>query len=528
MDNKYLYLCLISAIVSVVPVAMAAIDSMHFFQLNSYRFDTHTKWIKENSRKYLTHAILAVLMLIVQLLQVSPIYKAIPLTVLLLLAIPAEKPKKAKKPLVYTPRVKRMLFTETLLFILILSLVSIPAFMSEVNHATYFLTAVSLIYALAPVLCLVANLINKPVELGINRHYTNDAKNMLKKCPDLKIIGITGSYGKTSVKYYLTTLLKTKYNVLMTPESYNTPMGVVKTIRGYLKATDEIFVCEMGAKWVGDIKELCDIVHPHHGVITSIGPQHLESFKTLDAVKNTKFELADSLPEGGMLFLNGDDENIKAHGSDRPYISYSIDGDADYVAYDVNVSSRGTSFKVKTRDGETEEFSTKLIGRHNVLNIVGAIAISHKMGIELKELRPAVRRLEGVPHRLQLSEKGGVTIIDDAYNSNPSGTKAALEALSLFDGYKILVTPGMVELGEKQDELNREFGKNAASVCDYVVLVGKKQAVPIKAGLLDGGYDESRIFVADTINEALGHVYAISSGGKKKVILLENDLPDNY
>ncbi len=529
MVNKIsLYLCVASFVAFLIPTAMSVIDSMHFFQLNSYRFDTHTKWMKENSKKYLTHMIMSVLMLIVLLFKMDIIIKEVAMIVLLLISIGCEKPKKAKKPLVYTPRVKRMLFTESVLTLLLSGLAVIPSFNASVKHETYFLLVLALIFAFSPALCLVANLINKPVELGINRYYTQDAKKMLKKCPDLKIIGITGSYGKTSVKYYLTTLLKTKYNVLMTPESYNTPMGVVKTIRGSLKATDEIFVCEMGAKWVGDIKELCDIVHPHHGVITSIGPQHLESFKTLDAVKNTKFELADSLGENGMLFLNGDDENIKAHGCNRPFISYSVEGDADYVAYDIKVSQRGTSFKVKLRNGETEEFSTKLIGRHNVLNIVGAIAISHKMGIELKELRPAVRRLEGVPHRLQLTDKGGVTVIDDAYNSNPSGTKAALEALSLFDGFKILVTPGMVELGEKQNELNREFGKNAAGVCDYVVLVGKKQAIPIKAGLLDGGYDEDKIFVADTIQQALSHVYALATGGQKKIILLENDLPDNY
>ena len=150
------------------------------------------------------------------------------------------------------------------------------------------------------------------------------------------------------------------------------------------------------------------------------------------------------------------------------------------------------------------------------------------MGIALKDLRSAVRKLEGVPHRLQLSDKGNITIIDDAYNSNPSGTKAALEALSLFNGFKILVTPGMVELGSKQDELNREFGQNAADVCDYVVLVGEKQAVPIKAGLLDKNYDESKIYVASNINDALNHVYALNSQGKKKIVLLENDLPDNY
>ena len=508
-----------------ISTTMSLIDSVHFFQLNSYRFDTHTKWIRENARKYLTHNIIAVLMLIVVFIRMNPMAKAIALEVLFIISLPTEKPKKAKKPLVYTPRVKRMLFTTLLVVLAVL----IPTTIVGLNnaHETYPLFAMVLIYALSPCIILLSNLINKPLELSINQHYTNDAKKMLKACPDLKIIGITGSYGKTSVKYYLTTLLKSKYNVLMTPESYNTPMGVVKTIRGSLKATHEIFVCEMGAKWVGDIKELCDIVHPHHGIITSIGPQHLESFKTLDAIKGTKFELADALPEGGMLFLNGDDENIDSYKGDRKHISYSLDN-GDYSAFDIAVSERGTTFKVKAPDGEVQEFSTKLIGRHNVLNIVGAIAVSHKMGIALKDLRSAVRKLEGVPHRLQLSDTGNMTIIDDAYNSNPSGTKAALEALSLFEGYKILVTPGMVELGSKQDELNREFGQNAADVCDYVVLVGEKQAVPIKAGLLDKNYDESKIYVASNINDALNHVYALNSQGKKKIVLLENDLPDNY
>ena len=508
-----------------ISTSMSIIDSVHFFQLNSYRFDTHTKWMRENSRKYLTHNIIAVLMLIVVFIPMNPVVKAIALEVLFIISLPTEKPKKAKKPLVYTARVKRMLATTLLVILAVLIPTTIKGISSA--HETYPLFAMVLIYALSPCIILLSNLINKPLELSINQYYTNDAKKMLRACPDLKIIGITGSYGKTSVKYYLTTLLRSKYNVLMTPESYNTPMGVVKTIRGSLKATDEIFVCEMGAKWVGDIKELCDIVHPHHGIITSIGPQHLESFKTLEAIKGTKFELADALPEGGMLFLNGDDENIDSYKGDRKHISYSLDN-GDYSAFDIAVSERGTTFKVKAPDGETQEFSTKLIGRHNVLNIVGAIAVSHKMGIALKDLRSAVRKLEGVPHRLQLSDKGNMTIIDDAYNSNPSGTKAALEALSLFNGFKILVTPGMVELGSKQDELNREFGQNAADVCDYVVLVGEKQAVPIKAGLLDENYDESKIYVASNINDALTHVYALNSQGKKKIVLLENDLPDNY
>lgn len=521
-----LTLYLICVLLFVACTAMAVVDSMHFFQLNSYRFDTHTKWIRENFNKYLPHAMLSVVLLIAVTIPFNITLKLILTAVLFAVACFAEKPKKAKKPLVYTPRVKRMLVTLTVLIGIIVTVSSKPCCINHRESVAALILV--LLYALSPILVLLANLINKPVELSINRHYTNDAKRILAQCPDLTVVGVTGSYGKTSVKYYLNTLLRAKYNVLMTPESYNTPMGVVKTIRGSLRATHEIFICEMGAKWVGDIKELCDIVHPTHGIITSIGPQHLESFKTLDAVKSTKFELADALPENGMLFLNGDDQNIKDYGCKRSAVTYSVGGEADYVAFDLSVSEKGTSFSVRAPSGETESFSTRLIGRHNVLNIVGAIAISHKLGIPLCALKGQVRKLEGVPHRLQLTEKNGITIIDDAYNSNPSGTKAALEALNLFNGFKILVTPGMVELGEKQEELNREFGRNAAEVCDYVVLVGRRQAAPIKAGLLDAGYNESKIFVAATIGEALSHVYAVRSGGKKKIILLENDLPDNY
>lgn len=505
---------------------LSLIDSMHFFQLNSYRFDTHTSWLWHNKGKYLSHMTLSVFLLAVLLLPINIYVKAASAIAIFLLAIPVEKPKKAKKPLVYTPRVKRMLITTAVLLVLITAAANI--IFHGKNKETVILIIYAATFTLSPVAVLLSNLINKPMELSINNGYIKDAKRILNSCENLTVIGVTGSYGKTSVKYYLNTLLRAKYNVLMTPESYNTPMGVVKTIRSSLKATHEIFICEMGAKWVGDIKELCDIVHPDHGIITSVGPQHLESFKTLDAVKSTKFELADALPQGGMLFLNGDDQNIKDYNKNPDAVTYSLNGAGDYCAYDISVSDRGTNFKVKAPNGETEEYSTKLIGRHNVLNIVGAVAVCHKMGISLSQLKGQIRKLEGVPHRLELSERNGVTIIDDAYNSNPSGTKAALEALSLFDGYKVLVTPGMVELGEKQDELNREFGKNAAGVCDYVVLVGQKQAVPIKAGLLDAGYDENKIFVANNIGEALTHVYAVSSKGKKKVILLENDLPDNY
>ena len=150
------------------------------------------------------------------------------------------------------------------------------------------------------------------------------------------------------------------------------------------------------------------------------------------------------------------------------------------------------------------------------------------MGISLSKLKIAVRRLQPVPHRLELVKHGTVTILDDAYNSNPNGAKVALETLNLFeDKLKILVTPGMVELGAKEDEYNAEFGKQAAEVCDYIILVGEKQTQAIKKGALEAGYSEDRLFVKNTLNEATKLMYELEAT-REKVILLENDLPDNY
>lgn len=552
MFTKSLILIYLVTVFYAFATAFSCKHTIHMFQLNYYRYDEQFRWFFKNRMQYIGQAMISVLMLIVDLIYFSHveemtdpipweppvsspwiIVKSCILVFMFFLACLVSKPRKAKKPLVQTARVKRL---EVTIGILMTAAFVIPFIryyvMPTANgtplHESKIYFVLILVYALAPMLVMLANLINKPIEYAIARYYINDAKKILKQMSDLKIIGITGSYGKTSVKYYLTTLLRAKYDVLMTPESYNTPMGIVKTIRTEMKATNEFFVCEMGAKWVGDIKEICDIVHPDHGIITSIGPQHLESMGTLENIMKTKFELADSLPQDGILFLNGEDINIKAHGTNRDAITYGIDDDSKYIATDISLSSRGTTFTVVAPNGERQEYTTKLIGRHNVLNIVGAIAVCHTFGISLAELKGQVRKLECVPHRLELSEKNGATIIDDAYNSNPTGTKMALDALSLFDGYKILVTPGMVELGDKQDELNKEFGKNAAAVADYVVLVGYKQAVPIKAGLIEAGYNERKIFVASNINEALTRVYAMGSEGKKKVILLENDLPDNY
>ena len=330
-------------------------------------------------------------------------------------------PKKAKKKLVFTPRVMRMTVTSVILYVLLILLVFLTLGM---GYASLAITMCVQILTL--VMAMLANLINKPIELMINRHYINDAKRIINGLPDLTVVGLTGSYGKTSTKFYLEKLLGAKYNVLMTPESYNTTMGVVKVVRGQLNATHEIFLCEMGAKNVGEIKEICDIVKPKHGIITSIGPQHLETFKSIDNIIKTKFELADSLPDkDGIIFLNYDNEYIAKHECNKNKVTYSLGGGTDYYADNISVSENGTQFTVHNGN-EEKQFTTKLIGSHNVQNIVGAIAVANTLGVPFADLVMPVKRLECVPHRLQIIKGTNKTIIDDAFNSNPTGAKALL------------------------------------------------------------------------------------------------------
>ncbi len=512
-------------VLAAVVYALRINHYTHMFQLNSYKPNVQLKWLKANFSAFIKSSVTLVLLLISGIAFTLPFAKnfsfagEIAAVILLATSVFLNLPKKAKKPLVYTNRVKRLLVTCAIVAVL----VGILAGQFDTGIKA-LIVAASLI--LVPFILLLCNLINKPIELSINKYYINDAKRMLKEHTALTVIGVTGSYGKTSVKYILGTLLEAKFNVLITPESFNTPLGVTKTIRSSLRATHDIFVCEMGAKNVGDIKEICEIVYPQHGIITSVGPQHLESFKSLENVQKTKFELADALPSYGKLFLNGEDENIKSFSHPHGAVTYGLNPSCDYYADEITVTSAGTSFVVKHSD-EAVPFTVSLIGAHNVINLVGAIAICCEMGIDLKKLPPYARKIKAVEHRLQLTKRGKTTVVDDAYNSNPSGAKAALDAISLFQGKKIIVTPGMIELGSVQYEENRKFGMNIAKVCDFAVLVGQKQAEPIKQGLLDAGFPEECIYVADRLTDGANKAFSLFPD-EEKVVLFENDLPDNY
>ena len=522
--------------------------NMHMFQLNTYMNNEQSAWLEKNRHLqwilYFAIALGAVRMLVPLagldwLTAVTDVLVWITLIVIIMVyRLLIEM--NSKKPLKFTPRVRRMIATiiavNLLIILVCYAIVLIKNGKIEARNLAplggFLLAAVGLQLGEN----MLANSINRPVEKGVNNHYINDAKRILKENPDLTIIGVTGSYGKTSVKFYLETLLRQRYRVLVTPESYNTPMGIVITIRKFLKPTHEIFVCEMGARYVGEIKEDCDLVHPHHGLITSIGPQHLDTFESMENIQKTKFELADAVPDGGILFLNGDNEYIaeeleRRKGSrplyDDPIMYHSQKIGSGYYASDIVITNHGTDFTVNAPDGESERFSMKLVGMHNVINVMGAIAVAHEFDIPLAELRIPVRRIQSVPHRMEMKNHGDVTIIDDAFNSNPIGSKAAVETLAIMDGMRILITPGMVELGEDEAEYNRKFGTYAADCCDRIFLVGRKHTEPIKEGILSKGFPEKHLEVFDKVEDAISRAYAVKTD-QHKYILLENDLPDNY
>ncbi|MDR1693168.1 MAG: UDP-N-acetylmuramoyl-tripeptide--D-alanyl-D-alanine ligase, partial [Oscillospiraceae bacterium] len=440
----------------------------------------------------------------------------------LLAWIPLILPKRgaAKKPFKLTGRAVRILAVTAIL----LAVFAVGAHFAGGRFRLAILAAGGV-----GVLLLVpfANVCLTPVQKAVNGYYIKDARKRLH--PGLTVIGVTGSYGKTSVKTYIASLLSLRYNVLATPESYNTPMGVVRTIREKLEASHNVFVCEMGARHPGDIREICDIVRPKHGVLTAIGPQHLETFRTQAAVSKTKFELIDALPPDGWPFLSWGNSEIRRLGESVPNaVRYAVSEDEslDVRAENLSADSNGLRFDIVTKAGERESFTSSLLGAHNAENITAAIAVALRFGIPLGDLPAAVRRLKPANHRLELLPKGnGLTVIDDAYNANPAGTAAALQALAMFDGVKVIVTPGLVELGEEEENANFAFGQNIAKVCDYTVLVGA-QTEPIRNGLLEAGYDEQKVKTFTAFQDA--YQWVLSIDADVKTVLIENDLPDNY
>ncbi len=445
-----------------------------------------------------------------------------------------ERKRMRKLPLVMTARMTRLVVAYVLvLFAISYATVALATLIAYYARSNMLLVRIRLsLLCITPVLVpffvLLAYYITKPYENGVQKKYIRNCMAKLYERPDLIKIGITGSYGKTSVKEILKTLLEEKYEVLATPSSYNTPMGICKTVKN-LQPAHKVFIAEMGARQVGDIKELCDIVHPDYAIINGIVGQHLETFGTLAAIRQTKYEIVESMPRGAVAYTV-DNDNTSELFSDckikRIPAGLNKSKSPEVYADDIETSSSGSKFTLHYHNESVVCYS-ELLGEHNVSNVCLAAAIALEMGLTLNEIAAGISRLKPVPHRLELVKTPmGVTVIDDSYNSNVCGIDAALEVLKKFGGRKIVVTPGLVELGREQDLENYKFGKKLADSCDLAILVGRTASYCIQDGLIDSDFDPDNIVIVKDLETARKKFVKIFKSGD--VVLFENDLPDKF
>ena len=514
--------------------------SLHMIQQNLYNENNrYIKWIIKNSNQFIGADIILIAISILGLFIEKTVEEPIILILLIIMSLTniliGYKWKKTiatdqnKKKLVITARVKRLIVTTSILYLIPIILIMLHT--NDTYYVFFTLVILSLITYLNSFMVFIAMLINTPIERCVYLYYKTKAQRKIKSMSNLKIIGITGSYGKTSSKNILSDILNIKYNALPTPRNLNTFNGLIMTVNNHMDKFTDIFIAEMGAYVRGEIKRLCKLIKPRYGILTRIGTAHLESFGSQENIQKGKFELIESLPSDGFGVLNGDDSlQVSYELKNKVKIIWiGIENeDVDVRATNIKCTNKGTKFDVIFKgDKKKYPFETKLLGNHNVYNILSAIACGKEFGIDIEDLQKAVAGVRPVEHRLELKKLGNFYMIDDAYNSNPVGAKSAVDVLGMMPGKKVVVTPGMIELGDKEDEYNKEFGKQIAEVADYAILIGEKKTKPIKEGLLEKKFDKDKIIVFNDVREAYPYIGQLSV--KDDVYaLFENDLPDTY
>ncbi|SHF21607.1 UDP-N-acetylmuramoyl-tripeptide--D-alanyl-D-alanine ligase [Fodinibius roseus] len=525
---------------------------LHIFQQSGYKPGEFWQWLMQHwNQRVITpeHVLYNVVIAILLFFLSTTITGSAAIIILTLFGISWFGPfdyyrgEKPKKPLVFTPRMIRL----TIPFVLFASILpvltsyiaftgQIPFVRAQLNTDILYSADIYILSfgwvlgnALVPFFIFIAALITKPVETYVHRHFIRLAKQKLERMPDLTVIAITGSYGKTSTKFMVRDLLGERFSVCATPGSYNTPMGICKVINNDLEAYHQILVLEMGARYEGNIDELCDIAEPDIAVITNVGIAHLETFGSREAIARTKSTLVRRTRPGGTAVLNADDERVASMADLRDDLDIIYVGlhNGEIRASHIQYDQEGMRFIAAAGD-ESETFTTRLLGAHNVRNMLLAIGVARSFGMRLTTMAMAAARMEPVEHRLELKQQGGLTIIDDAFNSNPAGAKNAVDILSRFDsGRRIIITPGMIELGDIQEEKNRSFGRQIGEAeLELVILVGKKQTEPIREGIRSTGFDIENVRTVQSLSEANRLMQEFAQPGD--VVLYENDLPDSF
>lgn len=448
--------------------------------------------------------------------------------------------KQSKKPLVYTARVRRIIMGGFFLNAIVLAIVLASVLslypIPEMNRIMTLTAGLLVIIHIQPWLLMASNYLLKPYEAMVQKRYYNEAYSKVRAL-NPTIIAMTGSYGKTSVKHILAHILSSVKPTLATPGSVNTVMGITRIIREQLEAKHHFFLCEMGAYGIGSIERLCRLCPPDHGILTAVGNAHYERFKSVENVAEAKFELFKAVSEEkGLFVVNLDqveprfvEKYTRSYGENLIKVASNIEFQdvADFFIKEKEQTADGLKISLEFY-GQEIDLIVPLYGMHHVNNIIVCFAMAHSLGIPVATIKAALKTTPQIKHRLEVKrESDKADIIDDAYNANPEGFSSALEVAEVLKkdkgGRAILVTPGMVELGNLHDEKHEKIAKQAAEKVDEILVIGQERIESFTRTLesLDKPYEVFERFV-----DAKAHLNEIANDND--VILYANDLPDLY
>lgn len=528
---------------------------LYYLQLNEYRiaslFSDMMRRFKNNILYWFLYIVIFITLGIINFSNIYFLYFSLCLMSLILIFM-GEQFKNIFK-IKYTKRMTRIIFV-ILLFVITLLII----ILSYMNNLYKFLT-LPLILVLNYFLILLVLVILSPIEKLIGKYYINKCKEKLRNHKKLIKIGITGSFGKTSVKEVLTTILSQQYNVLSTPKSYNTPFGITKTVLNHLDNTHEIFVCEMGAKKVGEINELCSIVNADLGIVTSVGRQHTNTFGSIENIYKTKKELPDSLYNKSCVFnvLNPYVRKMSSEYTGKCYSIYLClknkkrktyrylksdkklkckkinilvysEFKKENCAYAKNIilDENGIQFDIYFNKEFICIGKCVLLGLHNIINILLAVAMAKILGVSSENISLGISKIKQINARLEkyVTQKGAI-VINNGYNSNIDSFKSSLEILNLFDrDFKVVITPGLIDC-ENDYDYNKKFGQGLSKFATDVIIVKEKNKEAIYAGLISEGFDSKRIYFVKRFSDTKK---ILDTADENYVFLIENDLPENF
>ena len=395
-----------------------------------------------------------------------------------------------------------------------------------------FLIYIIAITQFIPIFLIIANLLLKPYENWVQNNFLKQANEKIKNLP-VTTIGITGSYGKTSTKHILSHILSFVAPTLATPGSVNTPMGITRIIRENLKKEHKYFIAEMGAYGIGSIKRLCDLTNPDYGILTAVGDAHYERFKSIDNVAQAKFELNQAVSKkNGKTIINSDgvdDKFIKKYGQNIILVGQKNIDNNGYKILQIKQSDKGIYLKIQHKK-KRYEINSPLFGIHHANNIAMSFAMAHNLGIDSDTIIAAQKTVPQIKHRLEIiKDKNSPIIIDDAYNSNPIGFAAALDILKILkkkNGKSILVTPGMVELGDLHNKKHKEVALIALKTVDVALIIMPQRVQSFVDTFKENMKKDQILLEFENFNQA--KAWLDKNAKISDVILYENDLPDIY